>query len=89
MFDSLDAVPGRSALITPSERAEAGLAHSCWVSFAKTGTPHCAGGQAWPRYTVRTDQLLEFGDPPAIRTHFRKRQLDAQEAMAMSRLDRP
>jgi para-nitrobenzyl esterase len=81
VFDSLDAVPGRSALATPSERAEAALAHSCWVGFAKFGRPGCvAGGETWPAYTPATDQLLEFGDPPAVRVHFRKAQLDAQEA---------
>jgi len=86
VFDSLDAVPGRSALISPSERAEAALAHSCWVAFARTGVPTCAGGQAWPRYGARTDRLLDFGDPPAVRTHFRKTQLDAQEAAAKAKL---
>ncbi len=80
VFDSLDAVPGRTPLITPSERAEAALAHSCWLAFARTGVPTCAGGQAWPVYTAKSDQLLEFGDPPGVRTHFRKAQLDAQDA---------
>ena len=80
VFDSLDAVPGRSLLATATERAEATLAHSCWVSFARTGRPDCAGGQAWPAYTPDTDQLLEFGDPAGVRPHFRKAQLDAQEA---------
>jgi para-nitrobenzyl esterase len=84
-FDSLDAVPGRSALISPSERAEATFAHSCWVAFAKTGRPQCRG-LAWPRYSPQADQLLDFGDPPVVRTHFRKAQLDALEAVAKSKL---
>jgi para-nitrobenzyl esterase len=79
VFDSLDAVPGRTPLITPSERAEASLAHLCWVGFARTGRPVCAGGRDWPAYTPAGDQLLEFGDPAGVRTHFRKAQLDAQE----------
>ena len=82
VFDSLDAVPGRTPLITPSERAAATLTHSCWVAFARTGTPTCAGGQAWPAYDRASDALLEFGDPPGVRVHFRKAQLDAQEAAA-------
>jgi para-nitrobenzyl esterase len=89
VFDSLDAVPGRSALITPSERAEASLAHSCWVGFAKTGRPACAGGQDWPAYTPANDRLLEFGDPAGVRVHFRKAQLDAQEAEAASVIGKP
>ncbi|MEP6968113.1 MAG: carboxylesterase family protein, partial [Pseudomonadota bacterium] len=82
VFDSLDAIPGRTALIKPSERAEARLAHSCWVGFARTGRPICADGQAWPAYTPATDPLLEFGDPPGVRTHFRKSELDVQEKAA-------
>ena len=82
VFDSLDAVPGRTPLITPSERAEAALAHACWVSFARLGRPNCGAGRPWPAYSPTTDQLLEFGDPPAVRTHFRKAQLDAEEAEA-------
>lgn len=85
VFDSLDAVPGRTPLITPSERAEAALAHSCWVGFARGRRPICAGGQAWPAYTPATDQLLEFGDPAGVRSHFRKAQLDTQESAAIAR----
>ena len=89
VFDSLDAVPGRTPLITPSERAAASLAHSCWVGFAKTGRPACAGGQDWPGYTPANDQLLEVGDPAGVRTHFRKAQLDAQEVEAASLIAKP
>jgi para-nitrobenzyl esterase len=80
VFDSLDAVPGRTPLITPSERAAAALAHSCWVGFIKTGAPNCVDGQAWPSYSPTTDQLLEIGIESGVRTRFRKGQLDAQEA---------
>ena len=89
VFDSLDAVPGRTPLITPSERAEATLAHSCWVGFARTGRAVCAGGRAWPAYTPASDQLLEFGDPAGVRAHFRKTQLDTQEAQAAPAVARP
>jgi len=89
VFDSLDAVPGRTPLITPSERAAATLAHSCWVGFARTGRPACAGGQDWPAYRPASDQLFEFGDPAGVQTHFRKAQLDAQEADAASLIAKP
>ena len=78
-FDSVDQIPGRTPLITASERAEVKLAHACFVAFASSGRPACAG---WPQYTRASDQLLEFGDPPAVRSHFRKPQLDAQEEAA-------
>jgi para-nitrobenzyl esterase len=85
VFDSLDAVPGRTPLITSSERAAAALAHSCWVTFAKSGRPDCAG-QTWPTYDPNTDQLLEIGIESGVRTHFRKVQLDAQERTAKALL---
>ncbi len=79
VFDSLDAVPGRTPLVTPSERALTRLVHSCWVAFARRGVPAC-DGQAWPAYDPSTDQLLEFGIDTGVRTAFRRRQLDAHEA---------
>jgi len=79
VFDSIDAIPGRTALASPSERAATALTHSCWVGFAKTGKPLCAGGQDWPAYNPQTDQLLEIGIESGVRQHFRKSQLDAQE----------
>jgi para-nitrobenzyl esterase len=55
--------------------------HSCWVSFAKTGKPVCgAGDPAWPSYDPASDQLMQFDAPSAIAVHYRKVQLDAQEA---------
>jgi para-nitrobenzyl esterase len=55
--------------------------HSCWVSFAKTGRPTCeADGRAWPAYSPATDELMVFDNPPRIVAHYRKAQLEAQEA---------
>jgi para-nitrobenzyl esterase len=88
VFDSIDAIPGRSAIATPSERDETRLAHACWVAFAETGTPDCAGG-AWPRYDAAREAVFEFGDPPGVRERFRKAQLDAQEAALRARVAAP
>jgi para-nitrobenzyl esterase len=64
----------------------AALMHSCWVAFAKTGTPTCASGPAWPAYNPATDQLMEFGSQAGVRTNFRKAELDtAQTAEANAR----
>jgi para-nitrobenzyl esterase len=71
--------------VTDEDKAMAGLMHACWVSFAKTGTPKC-GAQAWPAYDPKADQLMEFGSPSGLRTHFRKPQLDAQQASELPRL---
>ncbi|MFI4936684.1 MAG: carboxylesterase/lipase family protein [Caulobacterales bacterium] len=54
-----------------------------WVAFAKTGDPGSAGGVAWPRYTVKSDQLLEFGaDGVEVRQGFEKARLDFLEVKA-------
>ncbi len=79
VFDSLDWVPDRAGRLTPGERAVAAFVHSCWVAFARNGVPACAGGPAWPRYGEDTDTLLDFAETPALRQHFRKTQLDAQQ----------
>jgi para-nitrobenzyl esterase len=85
VFDSIDAIPGRSAIATPSEREATRLAHACWVAFAKVGRPDCVGG-AWPRYDAKREAVYEFGDPPGLRERFRKAQLDAQEAALTARV---
>jgi para-nitrobenzyl esterase len=79
VFDSIDAVPGRTALATPSERAETALAHACWVNFARDGKPDC-GSDQWARFTPTNGQVFEFGDPAGPRPRFRSAQLDAQTA---------
>ena len=62
------------------DRALTAIVHACWVAFARTGAPTCPTPQPWPAYTPGRDQLMEFGETTALRTHFKKPQLDAQEA---------
>ncbi|HET6969516.1 MAG TPA: carboxylesterase family protein [Phenylobacterium sp.] len=71
--------------VTDEDHQMATLMHACWVAFAKTGVPAC-GAQPWPAYEPKSDQLMEFGSPTGVRTHFRKTQLDAQEAATLPRL---
>ena len=71
--------------VSADDKAMATLMHACWVSFAKSGTPKC-GTQAWPAYTQANDQLMEFGASSGVRTHFRKAQLDAQQAQILPSL---
>jgi para-nitrobenzyl esterase len=66
--------------LSDEDRAATRVVHSCWVTFAKTGTPQCEGAPAWPRYTAARGELMELGASPRVRSHFRARQLDAQEA---------
>jgi para-nitrobenzyl esterase len=81
VFDTQMIVPNYSDEIVQADRDVAAFMHSCWVSFAKTGRPECkAGGRAWPQYTPRADELMDFDAQPAIVAHYRKTALDAQEA---------
>ena len=83
VFDTQMIVPNYSSEIVDQDRAVAAFVHACWVSFAKTGKPTCqADGRTWPTYDPKTDELMEFTDAPVIRQHYRKAQLDAQEAAA-------
>lgn len=74
------------ASVTPEDRAKAAQMHSCWVSFAKSGSPVCAQGPAWPSYTPESDTLLDIGTTDRLVKNFRKRQLDTQEQVALPEL---
>ena len=79
------APPAAGALATPASQSEedkamAVLMHSCWVAFAKSGTPKCASGPAWPKFNPKTPQLMEFGSPSGVRDDFRKAELDTATA---------
>jgi len=81
VFDTQMIVPNYSSEIEGADRVVAGFMHSCWVAFAKTGKPTCeADGRAWPAYSPKTDELMVFDNPPRIAAHYRKAQLDAQQA---------
>jgi para-nitrobenzyl esterase len=73
------------SMVSAKDKEVAALMHACWVSFAKTGALRC-GPTAWPAYTPAGDQLMEFGKESGVRTHFRKAQLDAEEALALPSL---
>ena len=82
VFDSQMGIPNYSSEIVDDDRALAATMHSCWVAFAKTGVPTCAGAPAWPAYGADSDRLMEFGVTSGVRDHFRKAQLDAQDRAA-------
>ncbi|MDB5447298.1 MAG: carboxylesterase type [Phenylobacterium sp.] len=73
------------SVVSDEDRAMASLMHACWVAFAKTSVPNC-GGQTWPAYDPRTDQLMEFGGSSGVRVHYRKLQLDVVEAVGLRRI---
>jgi len=80
VFATGDAIAARFGItISPDDGAMENLMHSCWVGFARTGAPQCAG-QTWPAYTPARDELLEFGTSSGPVAHFREDQYDALEA---------
>lgn len=74
------------SVVSDEDKAMATLMHSCWVAFARTGTPKCASGPDWPAYEPNTDQLMEFGAESGVRTHFRKSRLDAAQSVTLPSL---
>ena len=77
-----------ASVVSDEDRAMARLMHACWVAFAKTSVPAC-GDQPWPAYDAKSDQLMEFGSPSGVRSHFRKTQLDAVQQVMLPRVDAP
>jgi para-nitrobenzyl esterase len=73
------------SVVSDEDRQMAKLMHACWVAFAKSGAPSC-GGHAWPAYTPATDELMAFGPKAGVLAHFRKAQLDAEEAAVLPTL---
>jgi para-nitrobenzyl esterase len=52
--------PDGGPAATPADEAMGALIHSCWVSFAKTSQPSCAGSDPWPVYTQENDSWMVF-----------------------------
>lgn len=84
VFDSWGKIFGAGLLLTAADRAETALVHGCWVAFAKTGTPTCPGGPAWPAYTEANDSLMDFSPANAVKSHFDKPILDVIETTVRS-----
>ncbi len=77
VFDSWKHIRGASFILSDQDRAQTALVHGCWVSFAKTGKPACAGAPDWPADATDKDVLLDFTLPGAIvKTGFEKPMLD-------------
>jgi para-nitrobenzyl esterase len=82
VFDNLGTLPETLQGLgefTEQDRHMARIVQSCWVSFAKTGVPHCSDAPAWPAYSAEDNELLEFGTEIVVRKGFRKAKLDFQE----------
>ncbi len=79
VFDSLGRSPPFAGLLTAADKASITTTHSCWVSFAATGVPVCAGAPAWPAYSAAEDPVMDFGVADRVLTHRDAPILDAVE----------
>ncbi|HEY2661503.1 MAG TPA: carboxylesterase/lipase family protein [Caulobacteraceae bacterium] len=84
VFGSWGHIFGSGLILTAADRAESATVHSCWASFAKTGTPTCVGAPAWPAYTAASDSLMDFGPANTVKAHFDKAILDVIETTVKS-----
>ena len=79
VFDSLWKTPLYAALLTAQDKAAITYTHSCWVAFAKTGTPTCASGPAWTPVTKDSDVVMDITATPTLKTDLDKPLLDRIE----------
>jgi para-nitrobenzyl esterase len=63
--------------------------HGCWIAFAKTGAPVCPAAPAWPAYSAKTDQLMDFDVQTAVRGGVAKARFDALEGTVLPSLLAP
>ena len=85
VFDNLASFPSAGPPSAEDE-AMAERVHHCWTSFAKTGRPICPGAPTWPRYSPRTDRLMDLSQMPIVRSHVRSVQYDALERLVLPSL---
>jgi para-nitrobenzyl esterase len=88
VFDSWDHLGdlGKGLKLNDEDRAMTALIHSCWVSFAKTGSPVCAGAPEWPAYARAADTLMNFDTPTTPKSGFNAARYAAQQAAILPTL---
>jgi para-nitrobenzyl esterase len=83
VFETVRAKYGEAT--TPEDEALSAAANAYWASFAKTGDPNGEGRPEWPRYSEKTDILMDFTlKGPVAMPDPRKARLDLIERFAGS-----
>jgi para-nitrobenzyl esterase len=62
--------------LSEQDRAMSNTMSACWVAFATSGTPSCAGAPPWPAYTPARDEQMEFGEVITVRQPARREAFD-------------
>lgn len=70
VFDTLSTIPTLASVLTPADIAQARTVHECWVAFAKSGVPTCAGAPQWPGYDDQKDAAMNFSVPNSVTSGF-------------------
>jgi para-nitrobenzyl esterase len=65
--------------ISPADSVVTATMHRCWVAFASTGVPRCAGAPRWPAYRATADSIEIIGDSSYVATSPDAAVLDAME----------
>jgi len=76
--------PVLARLMNDADKAMSNLMSACWVAFAKTSKPSCAGAPDWPAYDPKTDQQLAFGIETKVEKPPRAAAFDLLVAQFMS-----
>lgn len=76
LFGTLDYLASLAGSIDAEDRAFGNGMSACWVSFAKTGVPHCDVMPQWPRYRTDDDRIALFAPQSRLMSGFRRAQLD-------------
>lgn len=76
---------GERLLSEPADASLSRTMHGSWIQFAKTGNPNGPNLPKWPRYTMETDQHLEFGDTIRVGAGLEREGCDLFERLTRER----
>jgi len=68
-----------TAPLSPADSVVTATMHRCWVAFASTGVPQCAGAPHWPAYRPSADSIEIIGDSSYVAPSPDAAVLDAME----------
>ena len=60
VFETFAVRPDGEPAATAADLSMGSVMHACWVGFAKTGHPTCAGADPWTPYTREADSWMVF-----------------------------
>ena len=80
VFETLDKSPIPASTLSKEDFAFAHTVHTCWVTFAKTGTPSCPPAPEWPRYSQMSDPTMMLSPQIEVKSGYLKGPYRMQEA---------